>query len=520
MRAAIYARFSTDKQRDTSIDDQIRVCRARVHAEGWREVCQHADNGVSGSTPVASRPGGQRLLADAVSEQFDVLVVEGLDRLSRDLVEQERIVRRLEHAGLRLVGVSDGYDSTSAARKLHRGMRGLINEVYLDDLRAKTHRGLSGQVERGLHAGGLSYGYRSVEDPGGHRLEIEPDAAQIVRRIFSEYAAGRSITKIVYELNHDRIPSPRGSRWVVSGVYGSPAKGSGILNNELYAGRYVWNRSRWVKDPETGVRKRVERPRSEWRVREEPTLQIVPDELWRTVHARMATPHKDGGTGKSGKVPTTLLGGLMRCGLCGGPVVAISQTTYGCATAKNSGPDVCRGVYVSRSRTETRLLAEIRSTLLAPANLAAIQERVRDHLKDRAKRRRSDETSAARRIQGLEVEIANLTAAIGSMGLSKALSSRLREAEAELAREQAPLAKPPRIGAIPDLIGRYKAMLADLATALRRDPSRARAAIRDMLGVIELVPDGDGVVASLPTAPAALLRVAGLVDNTGSGGRI
>jgi DNA invertase Pin-like site-specific DNA recombinase len=162
MAAVIYVRFSTDRQAETSIEDQARICRACAEALQLDVAQIFADQAISGSTPVGQRPGGRKLLEAAIAGRFSVLLLEGLDRLSRDQVEQERIVRRLEHRGVRIVGVSDGYDSAAGARKLIRGMRGLVNEIYLDDLRTKTHRGLAGQVRRGFHAGGLSYGYRSV----------------------------------------------------------------------------------------------------------------------------------------------------------------------------------------------------------------------------------------------------------------------------------------------------------------------------------------------------------------------
>jgi DNA invertase Pin-like site-specific DNA recombinase len=101
-----------------------------------------------------------------------VLIVESLDRLSRDQVEQERIVRRLEHRGIIILGVADGYDSRMGGRKIMRGVRGLINELYLDDLRYKTHRGQSGQVGRGYIAGGKSYGYDIVKTESGSKYVI------------------------------------------------------------------------------------------------------------------------------------------------------------------------------------------------------------------------------------------------------------------------------------------------------------------------------------------------------------
>jgi len=293
--AIIYARYSTDKQRETSIEDQARVCRARAEGEKLEVVAVYADDGISGATRVGSRPGGSKLIADVLAGRVEVLLLEGLDRLSRDQVEQETIIRRLEHRGVRIIGCSDGYDSTAAGRKLHRGMRGLINEIYLDDLRAKTHRGLAGQVERGFHAGGISFGYRSVGDERGHHLEVDSEAADWVRWIFARYADGWSCQRLAAELNRLQVRSPRSGTWAVSALYGSPSKGSGLLNNEIYIGRYIWNRSQWVKDPDTGCRQRMDRPRAEWHILERPDLRIVTDELWQTVRRRMNTPRQAGG---------------------------------------------------------------------------------------------------------------------------------------------------------------------------------------------------------------------------------
>ena len=85
---------------------------------------------------------------------------------------------------------------------------------------------------------------------------IEPAEAAVVRRIFQEYAAGRSAKAIAQALNREEIAGPHGGGWGPSTVAGNAARGSGILNNELYVGRLVWNRLRYVKDPtpESGSR--------------------------------------------------------------------------------------------------------------------------------------------------------------------------------------------------------------------------------------------------------------------------
>ncbi len=200
-RVCIYARYSTDRQAETSIDDQVSLCRTRCRTAGWMIVAEHSDGAVSGSTRVDERPGGAALLDDAWAGAFDVLVLEGLDRLSRDQVEQERIVRRLEHRGMRIIGIADGYDSTLGARKVLRGVRGLINEMYLDDLRHKTHRGQAGQVARGFVAGGKSYGYDLVKGEQGSTYRVNAEQAGWVRWIFKRYAEGAGAQGLAHELN-------------------------------------------------------------------------------------------------------------------------------------------------------------------------------------------------------------------------------------------------------------------------------------------------------------------------------
>lgn len=514
MRSAIYARYSTDRQRETSIEDQSRVCRDQAAASGWQVVAVHSDEGVSGSTPVAARRGGAALLADALAGRFELLLLEGLDRLSRDLVEQETIVRRLEHRGIRILGISDGYDSHSAARKLHRGMRGLINEVYLDDLRSKTHRGLQGQVERGLAAGGIGYGYRSIPGPDGARLEIDEPKAAIVREIFEAYAAGRSGQRIAADLNARRIPSPRGGTWAVSALYGNSAKGSGILHNEAYIGRIIWNRSQWVKDPDTQRRQRLDRPRSEWVTVERPELRIVSQDLWEAVRARFSGPRRAGGGKGPGPRPVTLLGGLLTCGRCGGALVAVSARAYGCAARKDRGPAVCAGTLVRRDLAETRLLSEIRALLLSPEAIAEMRAEVARAIAEQSETSQDDQRAARQRLATLEAELGRLVDAIATVGVSEALAERLRRTEAELAaaRQAAALAthRPP-VADPEEVVAAYRELLADLASAVSTDIPKARQILAELLGRVVIKSSPEGIFAELETTPAAIAAGSSLI---------
>src|SRR5215472_5489920 len=116
----------------------------------------------------------------------------------------------------------------------------------------KTRRGLRGRVEAGKAGGGLCYGYDVVKriDANGQPIhgerQINGAEANIVRRIFHEFAAGKSPRAIVRDLNHEKIPGPQGRRWIDTTIRGHASRGTGIINNELYRGRLVWNRLRYL----------------------------------------------------------------------------------------------------------------------------------------------------------------------------------------------------------------------------------------------------------------------------------
>jgi DNA invertase Pin-like site-specific DNA recombinase len=318
-------------------------------------------------------------------------------------------------------------------RKIMRGVRGLINELYLDDLRQKTHRGQVGQVDRGFVAGGKSFGYQIVKGDGGSRYEIDETEAGWVRWMFERYAEGQSARAIAHEMNRQGVKSARGGTWGVSAVYGCPNKGSGIMNNELYAGRYIWNRSQWVKDPDTGARQRIERPKEEWRIIEVPELRIVSPELWSAARLRMDGPRLHGGRG-SGRPTRTLFGGLMKCPHCGSAIIAVNGRQYGCTAHKDRGTTVCPGVYFSRDLAEKRLLGTLKDQWLSATAQKEMEEMVQGIFASMRKQEGKATAGARARSIELDAEIGRLVDAIASVGLSNALQQRLQAAEAEKSR--------------------------------------------------------------------------------------
>lgn len=502
-RAALYARYSTDKQRETSIVDQLRAAEARAAAEGWCIVSRHADEGISGSVPVGLRSGGKALLADALAGRLDVLLIEGLDRLCREIGEQEQWIKRLEHRGIRIVGTADGYDSLARGRKVMRIARGLVNELYLDDLREKVHRGLAGQFLRGGHVGGLSYGYSSRPSADGNTRELVIDEphAEVVRRIFAWRADGIGARTIVHRLNAEGVPSPRGGTWAVSALVGDSKRGAGLLNNEIYIGRLVWNRRQWLKDPDTGRRRYVDRPAHEWQTREVPHLAIVDADTWAATRGRALSR-----SGK-GASPKTLFAGLLRCPACGGPIVAIDGRRYGCSRHHDRGGAACdNAAAFPRRATEDALLGVVRAELLAPDALAELHAAVRQA----AAQAGGGEKARQARQQALQREIERLVDAVAQLGLSEALRGRLRAAEAELA---ALASMPPAREVSADAVmSGYKRQLLRLREALDDAANReqVRALLADLLGPVTLVRDALGAWAEMEE-PVARLALTGSV---------
>jgi DNA invertase Pin-like site-specific DNA recombinase len=235
MRAVIYARYSSDQQRATSIDDQIRLCKERIAREGWTFVQVYRDSAISGATTL--RPGYQAMLAGAREAEFDVVIAEALDRLSRDQEDIAALFKRLQFAGIRLDTLGEGEIGV-----LHIGLKGTMNALFLKDLADKTRRGLRGRVEAGQSGGGNAYGYDIVRgydancEPVRGGRTINAPEAEIVCEIFSRYTAGEAPRRIVFDLNARRVVAPRGGAWSASTLNGNRARGTGILNNEMYVG--------------------------------------------------------------------------------------------------------------------------------------------------------------------------------------------------------------------------------------------------------------------------------------------
>src|ERR1700681_3913034 len=202
------------------------------------------------------RPGIQTLLQDAQRQQFDVVLAEALDRVSRDQADVATLFKHLRFAGVQIVTLSEG-----EITELHVGLKGTMNALFLKDLAAKTHRGIRGRVEKGKSGGGLCYGYDVVkhtdaqgEPIRGERIVNEAQA-EIIRRVLRDFAVGISPRAIARRLNDEAIPGPHGALWTDSTL-------------RVHAPRVT--------------------ARENWITTQIPELRIVDDSLWQAAKSRQS----------------------------------------------------------------------------------------------------------------------------------------------------------------------------------------------------------------------------------------
>ncbi|MDE2012461.1 MAG: recombinase family protein, partial [Alphaproteobacteria bacterium] len=393
--------------------------------------------------------------------------------------------------------------------ELHVGLKGTMNALFLKDLAAKTHRGLRGRVEKGKSGGGLCYGYDVVKhtDAEGEPIRgeraINGAQAEIVRRVFRAFAAGISPRAIARRLNDEGIPGPDGALWTDSTLRGHAARGTGLINNELYIGRLVWNRLRYVKDPATGKRVSRLNPRDKWVITEVPELRIVDDELWQAVKARQdelgaryanaITAVRAAHANRLNLThrPRSLLSGLLVCGCCGGPYSLRGQDRYACSNHVMNG-SCSNSRSIARSALEARMLEGLGARLMAP-EVAAEAMRAYAEETNRLNRERRARTDADRKaVAEVEKRIKEIVTIFEEGGYTRPMMARLRELEAREDDLRARLAQAsvdiPDIH--PNIAGIYRQKVERLAEALRHPQERDEAAeaIRALIDRITLKP--------------------------------
>ena len=514
-QAAIYARYSSTMQRAKSIADQVELCRAYAKRQGIEVVRVYHDEAKSGASMVP-RVGFQAMMRDATAKKFNLIVTEDVDRAFRDQADFHATRKKIAFLGIALHTPHAGELSA-----IEGSMRAMMGEFFLDDLRRKVHRGLSGVIRDGRNAGGKAYGYRPIPGKPGE-LEIVPEEAIIINRIFDRYLSGDTPRVIAAALNNDGVPPPRGVYWRASTINGNKTRGHGILQNPLYVGRLVWNRVRMARNPATG--RRVSRPNdpSEWQYADVPALAIVKVKIFDAVQRQKAArSHLIPAMQRS---PKRILSGILKCSVCGSGL-SIKDRYKGqlrivCTQSREAGTCVNKQPY-NLQAIECAAVEGLRERL---TNKNALFVYAREYNQERC---RLSANAGARRAK-LEKNLATAEQAL-QRGVKAILNGTMAESEAKeemerlrTERDQARKAidagpeKPNVIQLHPATIDRFRKDLERLDVRLQQEfdanDSEVVGAFRDLVHRVIVYPPKNG------NAPDIVVQ--GRLDVLTKGGRL
>lgn len=507
--AVLYARYSSDLQKATSIDGQLLLCRKVALRNNLDVIGEFVDAAKSGLTEGA-RDGYQRLLNGVRNQDFDVVVVEHFDRLSRDPATIQRLKQVFEFNGVELMDQKGVYATATDI-----SIASLYNTIYKPQLAEKVRRGHDNAVANGRIPGSYAYGYRPRPGAPGERV-IDENEAKIVLRIFTEYAAGRSTRTIAADLTREGVPSPGATRhknkagrttWNHQCITGG-RHGRGIIGNDLYIGEIHWNVRSTILNPETQKKQKRRNPEERHIIVKKPELRIVPQVLWnRAQEVRSARAVSIfGPTGKPRRravIPRNNehpLAGVLRCGVCNGHMRIAQSSRNGapraaCASAHQ------RGTCEHTHSFDMDVLLEdasdkIQLKLLSPkaieeAMCAWKEERNNDRNKG------SEQAKLERRRRVLTTEIERLSYAIAnSRRKPDELLKRIDECdlERESVKERLRLLGAGGENVIgfdhPKFGDRYRSEVKRLITALKTNPKaiETRVAFRNLIECIVVHP--------------------------------
>jgi site-specific DNA recombinase len=503
MRTACYLRYSSDLQREASIDDQLRNIENYCTRNNLSNPIVFKDQAISGARN--DRPGYLEMLAAAEEKSFDILLVDDIDRLSRHNVTNLTNIENFKFLGIRIIGVSDGIDTSRDNSKIETSLRGLMGELYLDDLAKKTRRGLIGQALKGNSTGGKTYGYDSIPNPegDGFKLVINEEEAKWVRYIFDRYANGATSRGIAWELNEKGVKSSRGSTWTHSSIHPT-TKGVGLLCNKIYIGITTYDRANWRKDPKTGKKRRVLNPEEQWKTKHMPELRIIDEETWRKcdliIRAKnlSAEDKRANGKGTSHAPPKYLFSGLLKCGVCGSNYVVVNKRQYGCAYHKDRGNSVCNNnLLIKKETIEGELLTGIKKDLLSESAYSVFEKQIRSSIKDGA----IDSSPIKKKIADTQKVIDNYIKAIGNGIDSPSVKTALRDSEQQLKDAQRDLKDLERYQPT-EMLSIARAMHKSWTNALEniQDVQAAREILKQLVGEIILRPENGVLTAEVPSS--------------------
>lgn len=418
-RAALYARFSSDNQREESIDAQLRAMREyckRNKVVIANEYCDHAR-----SATTDDRPEFQKMIQESKNCEFDIVIVHKLDRFSRDRYDSAYYKRELKKCGVSLISVLENLDDSPESIILESVLEGM-SEYYSRNLAREVMKGMRESALKCRSVGGYApFGYKI--NPETKRYEIEENEVDAVKMIFDKVLEGVGYGDIINSLNSMGYLTRGGKPFGKNSLHE-------ILRNEKYRGVYIFNRADSKDVNRKRNNHRNKSPEDMIRI-EGGVPRIIEDDVWEGVQAilRSRTKHR---TGNNTAKETYLLTGKIICGECGHSFTGVRHfngrnknkyVCYQCSNRKRTVSRACRNKEIRREYLETFIMQEISKIIFDEMNAEkVVEEYYKYHTT-------FDEESVntLKQLNGsleiLNKKIDNIVAAVANTGSSALLSS-------------------------------------------------------------------------------------------------
>lgn len=509
INAVIYARESADDSKGTSIPAQIAEAQKYAAREGYEILETFSDESWKGWQ--MDRPAFTDMLGRAKAGEFRAILVWDYSRFGRDAGETMKIMDELEAYGVLVISVTEGRMEGADGRFL-RWIKNVMNEHYGVILGRNVVRGHMEGARNGYAAGGRPpYGYRKapvVGENGRVRFRFEPNAAeaQIVRRVYEEYAAGKPMHVIAAALNGDGIPSPGGSRWQTGTI-------SRILvaHQKQYLGAQIYNRSkRFKKQHKCQVK-----PSTEWAIGYDAHPPLVTPELVEGVNARLLAPNATI-RGRSSRAAQHMLSGLIRCDLCGSPVIVVQTVSNGvrysyvtCALRtylhELKGKPKCPGPRLRMEALERMVSDAVLNEVSHEMTLARMHHAYEQKTAMTLALQKERHASATKALQDLGRQKTNLVDAVSNGMPWTAAKEKLEEIEGNIRARNAELREAAETPIESDAdVMEFIRELREHVAEIREDPEAMRAALRALVQEMRLGQETLTITWRFPLDPLVL----------------
>lgn len=368
-RVAIYARVSTEEQAEHgySIDAQLDTLKNFCKMQQKVIVNEYVDRGVSGKS-MEGRFELKRLLRDAKNGEFDEVIVWKINRLARKTIDLLKIVDTLNKHNVSFRSFSENFETQTPMGKFALQMMGAVGKLERNTIVDNVKMGMKQRARTGRWNGRAVLGYKSVDVAGREkksketRLEIVPDEAAIIRKIFELYASGKGLRAIANQLNHEGHKTKKGNPFSTIAI-------KDIITNPIFAGKIRYNRF------ENWNEKRRKCKNNEPIIVDGDHEAIISEALWEKVQMLQKSKSKIAPRTFDGQYTLT---GLIRCPEYGAPMVAnrtknrlkdgthVIRRYYSCSNFRNKGTAVCHANSVQADYAEKHVSDRIKKAILNP----------------------------------------------------------------------------------------------------------------------------------------------------------